>query len=224
MTKKRVAALAAMIAAVTCHSAHATGVVVGGFDAARGGFESLASGEDSALANDISTAYPGTTFDFTGTLTPSFLSGVQVVILGVATTDESAVTPLSSSEQSALLNFVLGGGTALIFADNSTFASTAPTTNASFVSPFGATITGTLGGGQTAPIINPTGPLTSPYPVTAFFGNFTGYFSNIGSGTVLANFGPSEPAIDYFARVFLVRTAARSYYSPILMPWLPAMD
>ena len=99
----------------------------------------------------------------------------------------------------ALGNFVLGGGTALIFADNSTFASNAPAANASLLNPFGVTITGTLNGGQTAPIINPTGPLTSPYPVTAFFGNYTGYFNGIGQGTVLANFGPGEPAIDYFA-------------------------
>ncbi len=168
-------------------------------DAAHGGFESLAPGEDSALANDISSAYPDTTFDFTSTLTPTFLSGVQLVILGVANTDYSAVTPLSTSEQSALLDFVLGGGTALIFADNSTFGAGAPTTNASFVNPFGVTITGTLNGVQTAPIIDPTGPLTSPYPVSDFYGDYTGYFSDIGQGTVLANFGVGEPAIDYFA-------------------------
>jgi PEP-CTERM motif len=188
-----------MFTAVACNFAHAGGVVVGGFDAARGGFESLAPGEDSALANDISSAYPGTTFSFTSTLTPAFLSGVQVVILGVATTDFSAITPLSASEQSALGNFVLGGGTALIFADNSTFASNAPAANASLVNPFGVTITGTLNGAQTAPIINPSGPLTSPYPVTSFFGNYTGYFNDVGAGTVLANWGTDEPAIDYFA-------------------------
>ena len=102
MSKIRIAALAAMFAAATCQFAHAGGVVVGGFNAARGGFESLAPGEDSTLANDISSAYPGTTFNFTSTLTPTFLSGVQVVILGVATSDTSAVTPLSTSEQSAI--------------------------------------------------------------------------------------------------------------------------
>ena len=107
MNKTCVMAFAAMFAAATCNFAYA-GIIVGGFDAARGGFESLAPGEDSALANDISSAYPGTTFDFTSTLTPTFLSGVQVVILGVATTDYSAVTPLSTSEQSVLLDFVSG--------------------------------------------------------------------------------------------------------------------
>jgi len=132
-------------------------VVVGGFDATRGGFESLAPGEDSALASDIVSAYPGTTFSFTDTLTPSFFSGINVVILGVATTDFNAITPLSSSEQGALSNFVLNGGTALIFTDNSTFSSNALTANASLLTPFGLSATGTLEGSVTAPILNPSG-------------------------------------------------------------------
>jgi len=160
----------------------------------------LAPGEDTGLANDISSAFPGTTFTFAGTLTPSFLAGSNVAILGVATTDFSAITPLSSSEQTALYNFVLGGGTALIFADNSTFASNAPAANASLVSPFGVTITATLNAGQTAPIIDASGPLTGPFtPVTAFFGNYTGYFSDTNGGQVLADWNSDgEPAIDYF--------------------------
>ena len=219
MRRTRAATLAAVFAVATCNFAHGGGIVIGGFDAARGGFESLAPGEDSALATDISSAISGTTFSFTNMITPSFLSGVQVVILGVATTDTSAVTPLSPSEQTALQNFVLGGGTALIFADNSTFAPNAPATNASFLNPFGVTITGTLGGGRTAPIINPTGPLTSPFPVSAFYGYYTGYFSDIGSGTVLANFGAGEPAIDYIAPGVLGPSMCVRCCSPILTRW-----
>lgn len=165
----------------------AAAFMVGGFDASRGGFESLAPGEDSALASDIQTAYPGTTFQFSNTLTPAFLGGVNVVILGVATTDLSAITPLSSAEQSALLGFVLHGGTALIFTDNSGFSFDAPEANASLVAPFGVTVTGNLAGNLTAPIINPTGPLTSPFgPVSVFQTSFPGYYSNIGSGEDLA--------------------------------------
>ena len=33
----------------------------------------------------------------------------------------------------------------------------------------------------------------------AFYGNYTGYFSNIGQGEMLANFRAGEPAIDYIA-------------------------
>lgn len=185
----------------TAASLKADPFVVGGFNAARGGFESLAPGEDSVLAADITTAFPGTTFDFTNTLTSSFLTGVNVAILGVATSDVSAITPLTASEQTALLNFVLGGGTALIFADNSEFDPNAPAANASLLSPFGVSVTGTLTGIVNAPILNPTGPLTSPFAVTQFATNFPGYFSNTGGGTVLAdlNGNPAEPAIVRFA-------------------------
>jgi len=175
-------------------------VVVGGFDASRGGFESLATGEDTALATDISTAYPGTTFSFANTLTPSFLSGVNVVILGNATSNSSAITPLTSSEQTALQNFVLNGGTALIFTDNSTFDANAPAVNASLLSPFGITAAGTLIGYLNAPILNPSGPLTGPFtPVTQFATLDPGYFTNTNGGQVLAQFAPGEAAIDYFA-------------------------
>jgi len=173
---------------------------IGGFDPSRGGFESLAPGEDSALANDITAAYPGTTFSFSNTLTSSFLNGLNVVILGVATTDSSAITPLTSSEQTALQNFVLNGGTALTFTDNSTFDPNAPEANASLLTPFGLTATGTLNGSVNAPILNPSGPLTDPFtPVTEFATYFPGYFNGTGAGTVLAQFAPGEAAIDYFA-------------------------
>ena len=49
-------------------------LTIGGFDVARGGFESLEAGAGSTLANDIVTAIPGTTFSFSNTLTPSFLA------------------------------------------------------------------------------------------------------------------------------------------------------
>jgi hypothetical protein len=174
---------------------------IGGFDASRGGFESLVPGEDGALANDITQAFPGTTFSFSNTLTPNFLAGVNAVILGVATTDFSAITPLTFSEQTALHNFVLDGGTALIFTDNSTFDPNAPVVNASFLAPFDLTTTGTIGAQVNTPILNPSGPLTGPFtPVTDFATNVPGFFNGTGTGTVLAQFAPGEAAIDYFAR------------------------
>jgi hypothetical protein len=196
-------ALLGCLAGAALAPAPAAAFVVGGFDASRGGFESLAPGEDSALATDIANAYPGTTFQFTPTLTPSFLSGVNVVILGVAYTDHIAINPLSTAEQTALSNFVLGGGTALIFNDNSNFdLPFSVLANTSLTAPFGVTVTGSLSGPLTAPIINPNGPLTGPFkPVTAFQTNFPGYYSNIGKGQVLADIDndPSLPAIDYLA-------------------------
>jgi hypothetical protein len=163
---------------------------------------SLTNLEGSALESAITTAFPGTTFDFTTTLTPSFLQGLNAVIVDDGTSCCSAITPLTSSEQTALRNFVLNGGTAVILADNSTFASNAPQANASLLNPFGVTVTGTLGGLVNAPILNPSGPLTAPFtPVTEFATDYPGWFSNTGSGMVLAdlNGNASEPAIDFFA-------------------------
>ena len=173
-------------------------LVIGGFDASRGGFESLA--EDSTLANDITTAIPGTTFSFSNTLTPSFLAGVNAVILGVGTTESTGVTPLTSSEQMALHNFVLNGGTALIYTDNDSSPANAPVVNASFLTPFGLTATGTLFPPANPAILNPSGPLTHPFtPVTNFTTHDAGFYNNTGTGMVLAQFAPGEAAIDYFA-------------------------
>ena len=94
------------------------------------------------------------------------------------------------------------GGTALIFSDNNTFDSNAPAANASLLSPFGVTATGTLSGSVNAPILHANGPLTGPFtPVTQFATNYPGYYSNTGAGTVLAdlNGNASEAAMDYFA-------------------------
>ena len=174
---------------------------IGGFDPSRGGFESLASGDNSTLVNDITKAIPGTTFSFSNTLTPSFLAGVNAVILGVGTTESTGVTPLTSSEQMALHNFVLNGGTALIYTDNDSFDANAPVVNASFLTPFGLTATGTLFPPANPPILNPSGPLTHPFtPVTNFTTDDAGFYNNTGTGTVLAQFAPGEAAIDYFAR------------------------
>jgi hypothetical protein len=199
--RNHLALLLGSLATCAAVPAQASPFVVGGFDAARGGIESLAPGEDSTLASDIAAAFPGTTFQFSNTLTPSFFSSVNVVILGVATSDSSAITPLTGSEQSALKNFVLSGGTALIFSDNSTFDSTAPASNANLLAPFGVTATGTLDGIVNAPILNPTGPLTGPFtPVTQFATNYPGWYSDTNGGLVLADLrnDPTMPAIDYF--------------------------
>jgi hypothetical protein len=174
-------------------------LVIGGFDASRGGFESLA--EDSTLANDITTAIPGTTFLLSNTLTPSYLAGVNAVILGVATTESSAITPLTSSEQTALHNFVLNGGTVVMYTDNDSFDPNAPTVNASFLTPFGLTATGTLAPPANPSILNPSGPLTHPFtPVTDFTTDDAGFYNGTGTGTVLAQFAPGKAAIDYFAQ------------------------
>src|SRR5262249_22609183 len=70
----------------------------------------------------------------------------------------------------------------------------------SLLTPFGVTTTGTLNGIVTAPILNPSGPLTGPFtPVTPFTTSNPGFYNNEGVGQVLAQFGPGMAAIDFFA-------------------------
>ena len=87
-----------------------------------------------------------------------------------------------------------------MYTDNHTFDPNAPVVNASFLTPFGLTTTGTLRPPANPPILNPSGPLSGPFkPVTDFTTLDAGFFNGTGTGTVLAQFAPGEAAIDYFA-------------------------
>ena len=163
----------------------ASSIAVGGFDVARGGAESITT--DAPLQSAISAAFPGATFSGTSTLTPGYLASINGLIIGVGTGNTTATAPLSSAEQAALVNFVKGGGNALLFTDNDTFAASAPTVNNSFVSPFGLATTGTLGGFQATTIVNGSNPVVSgPFGVaTGFTNDFPGWFSSIGTAQEL---------------------------------------
>ena len=80
--------------------------------------------------------FPGSTISSTSTLTPAFLSGVDVLFLISAQADGVGITPLSAAEKSAVYNFVLGGGGAIMMAEDYTDHPSAQ----SLVDPFGVTI------------------------------------------------------------------------------------
>jgi hypothetical protein len=175
-------------------SLEASSLTVGGFNAARGGEGSIAT--NAGLQSLILSQFPGTTFSSTALLTSSYLSTVSDLIISVATTDDSAITPLSVAEQTALVDFVEAGGTALLFTDNSTFAATAPTVNNSFLSPFGLSATGTLSGLQSSTIVNSSNPVVMgpAGPASGFDTNFPGWFASIGSALEIAQLtANSEP-------------------------------
>ncbi len=110
-------AVASTLAATISHSAMAA--TFGGLDLSRGGIDSLSDASEMAPYRAlIGGLVPGATFSGTDTLTESYLSTVDGVFLGGATSINSAITPLTSSEQSALFQFVLGGGSAIIGTDN----------------------------------------------------------------------------------------------------------
>jgi len=158
----------AIALSAACNPGHAS--VVGGFDAARGGQDSFSS-SFGFLIPIIQSAFPGTTFSETSTLNPTFLSNVDVLFLGSVKSgaggSQMAVNPLSGAEQTAMVNFVLGGGSALLFVDNSDFAAG----NNSFISPFGVTVSGAITGGPIATVTNPPAhPTTNgPFGIVSIF-------------------------------------------------------
>lgn len=168
------------------------------FDGTRGGNGSVTDSPTYAtLRSDIATQLPDYSVLETSTLSAASLSGVDVAWLGVVRANGLAVT-LSASEQTALMNFVVAGGTAVLFCDNDTFASTAPAANASFVSPFGVSIAGTMSGDTTHTVVN-----GSNFIMNGVFGSvgatlttsYPGYFSTVPpSAQVLARIGSNNEA------------------------------
>jgi hypothetical protein len=165
------------------HSVSAASLTVGGFNEARGGEESI--NENPGLQNLITTQFPGTIFSSSAELTPAYLSTINALIIGVAVSCGEEIKPLSVAEQTALLNFVKAGGTALLFGDNSENAKAA---NHSFTAPFGLSMAGTLEltGGST--IVNSSNPVvTGPAgTATGFDYEVPGWFSELGSAQKIA--------------------------------------
>ncbi len=118
--------------------------VIGGFDSSRGGDYSIAAGAAWSDARaSLAVHFPGASFKAFPEVTTQALTGVDIVVLGSPATNGSAIAPLSSSEQDALLAFIRGGGSAMLLADNDEFDINAPAVNKSLLDPFGAAVVGT---------------------------------------------------------------------------------
>ena len=178
------------------------GPIIGGFDAGRGGYMSLRdSGSLALLRSSVTSQFPGATFTASGTLTSAYLSTLNYLFVSSATSNNSAITPLSASEQTALRNFVLSGGTALIFVDNDTFDPNAPLANSSLLTPFGLHITGTLGGSQSGTIINSANPIVTGRAGTATGIDtlYPGWLDNLNGSLRIANQNANgAPALSAF--------------------------
>jgi hypothetical protein len=175
--------LLCLVGLIVAHSVQANSLVVGGFNSKRGGEESIAT--NTYLQNVITTQFPGTTFSTSAKLTPAYLGTVNAVIVGVATSETSEIKPLTKAEQTALVNFVKAGGTALLFGDNKVNCEAA---NRSFTAPFGLAMNGTLNftGGST--ITNSSNPVvTGPAgTATSFDYLVPGWFSKLGGALLIA--------------------------------------
>ncbi len=166
------------------------GFVIGGWDATRNSTYGINGAGSTELNADLAANFPTATITSTGTLTSSYLSTINILIISDGTGNTTATTALSAAEQTALLNFVRGGGSAIITVDNDTFQSGVSAINNSYISPFGLHVTGTLNTSQFATATSTVGPiLNGPFGlVSTLYSNYPGYFDSLGSfGTSLAN-------------------------------------
>jgi len=184
---KKLLLFLALFASVSS-ATHGAAIIVGSFSTVRAGNSSVAQGPATQdLRNSLVGAFPGSTFVGVDTLTSASLSTLNLVIVGSPTFNPPAIT-LSSSEQTALLNFIRAGHGAIIYVDNQDFAG-GP--NESFLDPFGMHATGKLPGQPNATSVAPNHRvMNGPFGVvTTFATSVGGWFDNLGpNATALATY------------------------------------
>jgi len=156
--------------------------IIGAFAAPRSGPENLLDSAPFIAAKSLfAPQFPGITYQSTQQLTPSFLSGISVLILSTTGGDASIPTALSGSEQLALLNYVLAGGSALIMGEGG-FDN--DVVEQSFFAPFGMHDTGRIFGTVPVKAVTPNNnPITNgPYGLySTGNGLNVGWFDNLGA-------------------------------------------
>jgi hypothetical protein len=167
------------LSAATLVASHAqAGLTVGTFNYVRNGLANFENGVLSTQARaSLLANFPGSSITATDTLTPEFLSGIDVLFLVSAQYDGVGITPLSAAEKTAVYNFVLGGGGAIMLAEDYADHPSAQ----SLVDPFGVTIDDDGVGGLQACTIPSHPTFDGPFGVQPFFAVYgSGAFTNLG--------------------------------------------
>ncbi len=172
-----------------------TSFIIGGFDYARGGEGgSIEFGSFFSEARDsIAVNLPNSSFTSFSTLTSESLTGVGILFLTSAYHNSLAISPLSTAEQTVLLNYIKNGGCAILLTENDSFGGvpTSSIANQSLLDPFNVTTAGIIPEEVTATVTHPTDSLITNGSygiVSSFKQNYTGYFTSDGVyATRLAN-------------------------------------
>ncbi len=133
---------------------------------------------------NITSNFPAATFQSTNTLTSNFLNSIGLVVITAVSGSTTEITPLSAAEQTALTNFVSGGGAALLFADNDLQFQPA---SQSMVQPFGLDCTGNIVGSVMATVTNLSHPVADgPFGAVSNYtiASYPGWFDVLGSNAV----------------------------------------
>jgi hypothetical protein len=174
--------------------------VIVGFDSTRGGTYNLQA--QGGMQTAISAALPSATYSFTSALSSASLAGASGIVLMSAHDNIFAVSALSGAEQTALYNFVAGGGFAIIGTDSDYLPGGFPATNDSFLAPFGLDATGS--NSMPITITNPSGNVITNGPfglVTRLDGIASSTFVSVpGTFNVLGTTPEGNVGAGYFAR------------------------
>lgn len=159
------------------------GIVIGAFDATRTSTYSL---KNLGLADLITSRISGSSFVEGPMLTDSFLSGLDVLVLTSNTSFTTSSSPLTPSEQAALLTYIgHGGGVVAVTSDEP-----------SFMAPFGMVISrDSRSNANHSSIPNYlTNPISNgPYGTTSTF--TTDVFG--GANNIFATLGPYAHGIGF---------------------------
>jgi hypothetical protein len=169
------------------------------FGDTRAGVTSIDGGTGwlTQLRESIAASFPGSTFRGMPDLTHPMLFEADVVILSSAYSGDVSIAQLSPAEQAALREFVLQGGSALLFVDGDGLPGW-EVTNESLLDAFGLDVTGDLGGApiQFAPADSPiaAGPFGT---VSGFTFLACGWFDSLGPDALsVAHYtGSGQPAV-----------------------------
>jgi hypothetical protein len=162
-------------------------LTIGGFNAIRANISSLPEGAAFEEArSSLAAHYPQVTYTAVTTLTQPALADVDILVLSPTYDGFIPMTPLTTAEQTALLDYVTGGGCAILLPDNQDFAAA----NESLIDPFGMDITGMIWSWSTVSVLDPSAtPLTSGFhgAVPSFTQGWPGGLTDIGPhGTAYA--------------------------------------
>lgn len=209
-----VASLVSLVAVV--HRAQGAWVV-GSFNVARGGIDSL---DDPGQADQkalILFLHPEVTFSSTSTLSSAYLSTVNTMVLSGGFDASHTIAALSAAEQSALFQFVSNGGNLAVFTENSNYdLVNGAASRASLLSPFGLATTGWIVNDTASIVASPTHPIAlgPGGPLTHFDLHNTGWLTSLGpyAHTIAIETATGMPVMAAIERGAISPTSGRAVF------------
>ncbi|GAB5443698.1 MAG: hypothetical protein Fues2KO_40470 [Fuerstiella sp.] len=168
--------------------------VVGVWNQFRADAWSLVDGEFSDnYRADLAATFSNAVVVGTSALTEDFLAQIDILIIGASTGNSIPIKPLTAAEQTALYDFVAGGGSALLMPENNFQFETASN---SFLAPFGLASGGFNQNEFRVSVTDPDHPIFS-----GDYGTITGYdlwypgeITTLGPNAVpIAEIAPGRP-------------------------------